>query len=69
MASAVGLLPGSRARCAENQANRSSTRGGFVLADGAADVGRLAAQFRLDRVEGGNPLQRLGGDRRGLALG
>src|SRR5690606_24080946 len=39
-----------------------------LLPDGTADVGRLAARLRLNRVEGRDPLQRLLCDRRRLAL-
>lgn len=36
---------------------------------GSAPVGRLAANRRFDRIDGGDPLQRLSSDGRGLATG
>ena len=41
-------------------------RGGAGAADGYAALGRLAAGLLLDGVDGGDPFQRLGGDRRAL---
>src|SRR5690242_8723575 len=68
MASASGPRAGSLASWASNQVRRSVTRGLLSAWHSQPFGGTLAADARFDLVERGDPLQRLGRDRR-LACG